>query len=146
MRGFDGVTLGEAWVRKLMQITAQGMGLPAVQEDAVDERFQLPHRLYTKRDRFKSLKREDSMKAAQSEPTGPKFTGYFKGTDKPPVGRKLVGGESINPGDRIRTRSLVSNGIVESVEYYRPFGEMAVYYRSLDDKLMRTPISNVIKV
>lgn len=145
MRGFDGVTLGEAWVHKLMQITAQGMGLN-MQEAAVDERFQLPQRLGTRRDRFKSLKREDSMKVAQSEPTGPKFTGYFKGTDKPPVGRKLVGGESINPGDRIRTRSLVSNGIVESVEYYRPFGEMAVYYRSLDDKLMRTPISNVIKV
>ena len=145
MRGFDGVTLGEAWVKKLMQITAQGMGLPAVQEDAVEERFQLPGRLGTKRDRFKSLKREGSMQSAASEPTGPKFTGYFKGRDKPPVGRKLVGGESINPGDRIRTRGLVSNGIVESIEYYRPFGEMAVYYKD-GDKLMRTPLSNVLKI
>lgn len=135
MRGFDGVTLGEAWVRKLMQITAQGMGL-SMQEDAVEERFQLPQRLGSRRDRFKSLKREGT--------TGPKFTGYFKGTDRPPVGKRLVG-DSVNPGDRIRTRGLVSNGIVESVEYYRPFGELAVYYKD-GTRLMRTPISNVIKI
>lgn len=135
MRGFDGVTLGEAWVRKLMQVTAQGMGL-AMQEAAVEERFQLPQRLVTKRDRFKSLRHESA--------SGPKFTGYFKGTDRPPVGKRLVG-DSINPGDRIRTRGLVGNGIVESVEYYRPFGELAVYYKD-GTKLMRTPISNVIKI
>ena len=139
MRGFDGVTLGEAYVRRLMQIAAQGMGLqPQIQkEDDLDERFNLPGHLGTRRDRFKSLRKEAA--------TGPKFTGYFRGTDRPPVGRKLVG-ESIEPGDRIRTRGLVSNGIVESIEYYRPFGEMAVYYKDGDDKLMRTPISNVIKI
>lgn len=113
MRGFDGVTLGEAYIRKLMQIAAQGMGL--------------------------------QPRVKQQEGTGPKFTGYFKGTDRPPVGRRLVG-DSVEPGDRIRTRGLVSNGIVESIEYYRPFGEMAVYYRNTDNVLLRTPISNVVKI
>ena len=146
MRGFDGVTLGEAWVRKLMQVTAQGMGLPAVQEDAVQERFQLPMRLGTRRDRFKSIKREGSMQQAKREPTGPKFTGYFKGTARAPVGRRLVGSESINPGDRIRTLDMVSNGIVESLEYYRPFNEMAVYFKDSNNRILRTPISNVFKI
>jgi hypothetical protein len=138
MRGFDGVTLGEAWVRKLMEVTARGMGLHAVQEDTVDERFQLPQRLGSRRDRFKSLKRESSP--------GPKFTGYFKGTSRPPVGKRLVGGESIEPGDRIRTKDLISNGIVESLEYYRPFGEMAVYFKDSNNRLLRTPFSNVFKI
>ena len=140
MRGFDGVKLGEEYIKQLMQITAQGMGLqPQIQkEDDLEERFNLPGHLGTRRDRFKSLRKEAA--------TGAKFTGYFKGQDRPPVGRRLVGGESIEPGDRVRTKTLISNGIVESIEYYRPFGEMAVYYKDANNCLMRTPISNVIKI
>ncbi len=115
-------------------------------EQEVDERFQLPKRLDTKRDRFKSLRKE----AAQE--TGPKFTGHFKGQDKPPVGKKLVGSnegsvaESLQPGDQIRTQKMSYRGIIESIELYRPFGEYAVYFRTADNQLLRTPISNVIKI
>jgi hypothetical protein len=190
----------------------------------------------------KKPKNEATMKSAEKEPMGPQFTGYFKGTDKPPVGKKLVGGEStqgaekwnpratvkreplknykeittwlgvdhnmlkglrmrfpgfpspvpgvrashgsheyyqpskikdwvrannildviaqikskqqpkvstqenIQAGDQIRTRKMSHRGIVESVELYRPFGELAVYFRTADDQLLRTPMSNVIKI
>lgn len=107
-------------------------------EAEVDERFQLPQRLGTRRDRFKSLRKEAV--------TGPKFTGYFTGKDRPPVGKRLVGSESIEPGDRIRTMDMSHRGIVESVELYRPFNELAVYFRTANDQLLRTPISNVIKI
>ncbi len=108
-------------------------------EAEVDERFQLPQRLGTKRDRFKSLRKEE----VQEEP---KFTGYFKGRDRAPVGKKLVGNESINPGDRIRTQDMSRSGIVESIELYRPFNGLAVYFRTADDRLLRTPISNVMRI
>ena len=108
-------------------------------EQEVDERFQLPKRLGTKRDRFKSLRKE----AAQE--TGPKFTGHFKGRDKAPVGRRLVG-ETIEVGDIVRTQDMSRRGIVESIELYRPFGSMAVYFRDNSGTLLRTPIANVIKV
>jgi hypothetical protein len=112
-------------------------------EAEVDERFQLPRRLGTKRDRFKSLRQED-----QQGP-GPKFTGYFKGQDRTPVGKKLVGSESIDHvqiGDRVRTRDMSRSGIVESVELYRPFNSLAVYFRTEDRELLRTPIANVIRI
>lgn len=108
-------------------------------EAEIDERFQLPKRLGTKRDRFKSLRKE-----AAQEP-GPKFTGYFKGKDRPPVGRRLVG-ENIQVGDLIRTKDMSRRGLVESVELYRPFGELAVYFRSEEDQLLRTPLSNVVRI
>lgn len=59
-------------------------------EAEIEERFNLPKHLYSKRDRFKSLRKE------AAKDTGPKFTGYFKGQDKPPVGRRLVG-ENLKP-------------------------------------------------
>lgn len=99
----------------------------------------------------KKPKNETNMKSAEKEPTGPRFTGYFKGKDKPSVGRRLVGGESLTlenliPGDQIRTQKMGYRGIVESIEFYRPFGEPAVYFRTADNCLLRTPISNVIKI
>jgi len=60
-------------------------------EDEVKERFQLPKKLGTKRDRFKSLRKESSMEKSKSNPNGPKFTGYFKSKDSPPVGKRMVG-------------------------------------------------------
>jgi hypothetical protein len=35
---------------------------------------------------------KDSMKSAEKAPTGPKFTGYWKGTDSATPGNKMVGG------------------------------------------------------
>jgi hypothetical protein len=132
-----------------------------------------------------------SMKKAGKRPkneatkeTGPKFTGYFKGKDKPPVGKRMVGGESVeeekkslrntnpcwkgyhpvgtkkkngrtvpncvpesvNVGDQVRTQDMRRRGVVESVELYRPFGEKAVYFRTADNQLLRTPISNIVKI
>lgn len=62
-----------------------------------------------------------------------------------PVGDSMVG-ESIRVGDKIRTRSMTQSGIVESVSLYRPFGEHAVYFKTADNQLLRTPLSNVIKI
>lgn len=45
------------------------------------------------------------------------------------------------PGDTIRTRKMQMQGKVEKVEPYQ--GYMAVYFRTQDDRLMRTPLSNV---
>ena len=84
------------------------------------------------------------MKETQKKPMGPKFTGYFQGKDRPPVGKRLVGEQLIRPGDIVRTNS--HRGIVESIEYYRPFGCLAVYFRDATNNLMRTPINNVIKI
>ena len=44
---------------------------------------------------------EGSMKAAEKHPTGPKFTGKWKGTDAGTPGRKLVG-DSIGYEESIR--------------------------------------------
>lgn len=108
-------------------------------EAEIDERFQLPKHLGTKRDRFKSLRKE------AAKDTGPKFTGYFKGKDRPPVGRRLVG-ENIQVGDLVRTKDMSRRGIVESVELYRPFASLAVYFRTADDELLRTPVGNVVRI
>lgn len=91
-----------------------------------------------------------AMKKAGKKPKnedgpGSKFTGYFRGKDRPPVGRRLVG-EEIQAGDRIRTVNMSQRGIVESVELYRPFGELAVYFRDSNNQLLRTPISNVVRI
>jgi hypothetical protein len=48
------------------------------------------------------------------------------------------------PGDTIRTRKMQMQGKVEKVEPYQ--GYMAVYFRTQDDRLMRTPLSNVIVI
>jgi hypothetical protein len=126
-----------------------------------------------------------SMKKAGKKPknetaTGPKFTGHFKGKNKPPVGNRLVGEEekkslrntnpcwkgyhpigtkkkngrtvpncvpeSVQVGAFIRTQDMSQRGIVESVELYRPFGQKAVYFRTQDNILLRTPISNVVVI
>ena len=159
-------------------ISMKKAGKKPKNEAEVDERFQLPQHLGSKRDRFKSLRKEDSQE------TGPKFTGYFKGKDKPPVGKRMVGSESVeeekkslrntnpcwkgyhpvgtkkkngrtvpncvpesvNVGDQVRTQDMRRRGVVESVELYRPFGEKAVYFRTADNQLLRTPISNIVKI
>jgi hypothetical protein len=41
---------------------------------------------------------------------------------------------------------MTHRGIVESVELYRPFGEQAVYFKTADGNLLRTPLSNVVKI
>jgi len=94
-----------------------------------------------------------SMKKAGKKPKNesPEFTGYFKGKHKAPVNKQLVGEKiktlgSINPGDSIRTVNMSQRGIVESVELYRPFGELAVYFRDSSNQLLRTPISNIILI
>jgi hypothetical protein len=93
-----------------------------------------------------------AMKRAGKKPkneaakeTGPKFTGYFKVRDRPPVGRRLVG-EHIQVGDLVRTMDMSRRGIVESVELYRPFNSLAVYFRTADDELLRTPVGNVVRI
>ena len=43
------------------------------------------------RDKVKK-KTKESMKSAENNPSGPKFTGYWKGTDKGTPGKKMVGG------------------------------------------------------
>ena len=121
-------------------ISMKRAGKKPKNEDEIEERFQLPKRLGTRRDRFKSLRKE------AAKDTGPKFTGYFKGQDKPPVGKRLVGEESIKAGDIVRTQDMSRRGIVESVELYRPFGSMAVYFRDALGTLLRTPIANVVKI
>ena len=121
-------------------ISMKQAGQKPKNEDEIEERFQLPKRLGNRRDRFKSLRKE------AAKDTGTKFTGYFKGQDKPPVGKRLVGEESIKAGDRIRTRKMSHHGIVESVELYRPFGELAVYFRTDSGLLLRTPVSNAVKI
>ena len=35
---------------------------------------------------------DESMKSAENNPSGPEFTGYWKGTDKGIPGKKMVGG------------------------------------------------------
>jgi len=40
----------------------------------------------------KKKKTESAMSDAEKHPTGPKFTGYWKGTDKGKPGKKMVGG------------------------------------------------------
>jgi len=40
----------------------------------------------------KKKRTEGTMSDAEKESTGPKFTGYWKGTDKGPPGKKMVGG------------------------------------------------------
>ena len=171
-RAYNVDKLGDDWIRHLMDIARRNMRLPQKpvtgkdlaseaatpaqqaaiaismkqagkkpkNEDEIEERFQLPKRLGTRRDRFKSLRKE------AAKDTGPKFTGYFKGQDKPPVGKRLVGETDIEPGDYVRTHKMGYRGIVESVELYRPFGELAVYFRTEDDQLLRTPLSNVFRI
>ena len=154
-------------------ISMKKAGKKPKNEADIGERFQLPKHLGTKRDRFKSLRKE----AVKEEP---KFTGHFKGKDTPPVGDRLVGEEkkkslrntnpcwkgyhpvgtkkkngrtvpncvpeSVNVGDQVRTQDMRRRGVVESVELYRPFGEKAVYFRTADNQLLRTPISNIVKI
>ena len=43
------------------------------------------------RDKVKK-KTKESMKSAENNPSGPKFTGYWKGTDSGTPGKKMVGG------------------------------------------------------
>jgi hypothetical protein len=95
--------------------------------------------------------RSDQIAQEAARQFQPKFTGYFRGKDRPPVGRRLVGSESLNKpnleiGDQVRTRDMNRRGVVESLELYRPFGEIAVYFRDHDQKLLRTPISNVVRI
>ena len=54
--------------------------------------------------------------------------------------------ESIAPGQAVRTLDMARRGIVENVELYRPFGELAVYFRTAENQLLRTPISNIVKI
>lgn len=54
--------------------------------------------------------------------------------------------ESIQPGDTVRTKNMSRRGIVESVELYRPFGSLAVYFITEDNQLFRTPIDNVVRI
>lgn len=54
--------------------------------------------------------------------------------------------ESIQPGDTVRTVDMSRRGIVESVELYRPFQQLAVYFRTVDNQLLRTPITNVVRI
>jgi hypothetical protein len=80
--------------------------------------------------------------------TNPCWKGYH------PVGTKKKNGrtvpncvpESIQVGDFVRTQDMSRRGVVESVEIHRPFGEYAVYFRTEQDKLLRTPISNIVKI
>lgn len=60
--------------------------------------------VYGERGEFgKDYTEESSMAAARKHPTGPKFTGYWKGTDKGTPGTKMVGGsmeENTQPKDQ----------------------------------------------
>lgn len=113
-------------------ISMKKAGKKPKNETEVEERFQLPQRLGTKRDRFKSLRKEE----VQEEP---KFTGYFKGKDKPPVGDRLVGEEkkkslrNTNPcwkgyhpvGTKKKNGRTVPNCVPESQTFVglKPFSE-----------------------
>ena len=46
---------------------------------------------FGRKDYGESVK-EGSMKSSEKESSGPKFTGYWKGTDKGRPGKKMVGG------------------------------------------------------
>lgn len=54
--------------------------------------------------------------------------------------------ENIQPGDTVRTQDMSRRGVVESVELYRPFGQLAVYFRTDDNQLLRTPLSNIVRI
>ena len=41
----------------------------------------------------KRKKTKESMKSAESNPSGPNFTGYWKGSDKGKPGKKMVGSD-----------------------------------------------------
>jgi len=135
--------LGEAWIRHLMDIARKNMGI---------EKKAPPPAPTAKPSSADSFAREAANRfranLPESKKTGPKFTGYFKGTDKPPVGKKMVGEieGSVKPGDIVRTAKMSQRGVVESIEYYAPFGESAVYFRTGDNCLMRTPLSNIVKI
>lgn len=118
--------LGPDYIKYLMAIAKQNMGIDST----------VPNQTKVSADQ---IAKEAARKFK------PKFTGYFRGRDSVPVGDSMVG-ESIRVGDKIRTRSMTQSGIVESVSLYRPFGEHAVYFKTADNQLLRTPLSNVIKI
>ena len=126
--------LGADYIRHLMNVARKNMGLSTQSDQFAQEAAAA----------YKTGLGERSMPKAARAATGPKFTGYFRGRDRPPVGKRLVGESNIQVGDVVRTDSL--RGIVESIEYYRPFGTMAVYFATSDGTLMRTPLANVIKI
>lgn len=139
-RAYNIQKLGADWIRHLMDIARSNMGIAARTQPPVQTKPAV------KSDQFAQEAAEAYRKRlgeVSRTGAGPKFTGYFKGRDKPPVGKRLVG-EEIKVNDIVRTQA--HRGIVESIEYYRPFGELAVYFRTGDNVLMRTPITNVIKI
>ena len=132
-RAYNVGKLGEKWIRHLMSIARRNMGIakstPAEPKTS----------------------RSDQIAQEAARQFQPKFTGYFRGKDRPPVGRRLVGSESIDReniqvGDRIRTLNMSRSGIVESIELYRPFNSLAVYFRTEDQELLRTPITNAMRI
>jgi hypothetical protein len=77
----------------------------------------------------------------------------MKKAGKKPKNEEQVDKQSINenlklfcPGTIIRTKDMLRRGIVESIELYRPFNKLAVYFRTSDNKLLRTPIDNVMRI
>lgn len=131
-RAYNVGKLGADWIRRLMSIARQNMG--------IKEPAQAP------------TSRADQIAQEAARQFKPEFTGYFQSKARPPVGKRLVGGESRNQslrlqaGDHVRTRDMNRRGVVESLELYRPFGELAVYFRDGEQTLLRTPISNIVKI
>lgn len=128
-RAFNVNKLGPEYIRHLMNIAKSNMGIksqPVLPNSGISSADQL------------------AKEAANQFKT--KFNKYFSGTDRPSVNSKLVGESLITEGDRIRTKNMSHCGIVESIEVYRPFGEPAVYFKTEDGQVLRTPISNTVKI
>lgn len=154
-------------------ISMKKAGKKPKNEADIGERFQLPKHLYTKRDRFKSLHKEavkeepkftGHFKGKDTPPVGDRLVGEekkkslrntnpcWKGYH--PVGTKKKNGrtvpncvpESIQVGDSVRTQDMSRHGIVESIEIYRPFNGLTVYFRDSSGTLLRTPATNLIKI
>jgi len=81
---------------------------------------------------------EPSTISTTAEPT---ISKQLAKESQQPLGRY---GENIQVNDTVRTNS--HRGIVESIEYYRPFGELTVYFRTKDNQLLRTPVRNTMKI
>jgi len=131
-RAYNVGKLGADWIRRLMSIAKSNMGISGQSDQyAQAAAEQIRHKMGEARDNeFKSRWQkylDESSTTYQSR--------QFKTI-----------AEVIRPGDLVRTRGMTHRGIVESIELYRPFGEQAVYFKTTDGQVLRTPLSNVVKI
>lgn len=131
-RAYNVEKLGADYIRHLMAVARGNMGL-RIQADEYAEQAAANFRR--------------QMGEARQEEFRSRWQHYLDETSVSKQKQQFRSlAEVIVPGDHIRTRGMTHRGIVESVELYRPFGEQAVYFKTADGNLLRTPLSNVVKI